>query len=57
MILAISLAVVGTQLSRSVLDAISDAQFRSWTRGLIVTIASIYLVHGIALLVSEQKLV
>ena len=56
-ILAISLAVVGTQLSRSVLDAISDAQFRSWTRGLIATIASIYLVHGITLLVSEQKFV
>ena len=56
-ILAISLAVVGTQLSRSVLDAISDAQFRSWSRGLIVTIASIYLLHGIALLVSDQVLV
>ena len=56
-ILAISLAVVGTQLSRSVLDAISDAQFRSWTRGLIAAIASIYLVHGITLLVSEQELV
>ncbi len=57
MILAVSFAVAGTQLSRSVLDAISDAQFRSWSRGLIVAIASIYLVHGIALLVSEQKLV
>jgi uncharacterized membrane protein YfcA len=56
-IVAISFAVAGTQLSRSVLDAISDAQFRSWTRGLIVTIASIYLVHGIALLVSGQELV
>jgi hypothetical protein len=49
--------VVGTQLSRSVLDAISDTQFRSWSRGLIVTIASIYLLHGIALLVSDQVLV
>jgi uncharacterized protein len=54
-ILAISLAVVGTQLSRSVLDAISDAQFRSWSRGLIFTIASIYLVHGLALLMSERE--
>jgi uncharacterized membrane protein YfcA len=57
MILAVSFAVAGTQLSRSALDAISDAQFRSWSRGLIVAIASIYLVHGIALVVSEQKLV
>jgi uncharacterized membrane protein YfcA len=57
LVLAIALAVIGTQLSRSVLDAISDAQFRSWTRGLIVTIASIYLVHGIALLVSARDLV
>ena len=56
-ILAVSFAVAGTQLSRSVLDAISDAQFRSWSRGLIVTVASIYLVHGIALLASEQELV
>jgi uncharacterized membrane protein YfcA len=56
-IVAISFAVAGTQLSRSVLDAISDAQFRSWSRGLIVAIASIYFVRGVALLVSEQKLV
>jgi hypothetical protein len=40
-----------------VLDAISDAQFRNWTRGLIFMIASIYLVHGITLLMSEQTLV
>jgi hypothetical protein len=55
--LAMAVAVIGTQLSRSVLDAISDAQFRNWTRGLIFMIASIYLVHGITLLMSEQTLV
>ena len=39
-----------TQLSRKVLDAISDAQFRSWTRALIAVIATFYLVHGTLLL-------
>ncbi len=55
--LAVAVAVIGTQLSRSVLDAISDAQFRIWSRGLIFTIASIYLVHGIVLLMSAPDLV
>jgi uncharacterized membrane protein YfcA len=48
--LAMTLALAGTQLSRKVLDAISDAQFRSWTRALIAVIATFYLVHGMLLL-------
>jgi uncharacterized membrane protein YfcA len=54
--LAIILAVCGTQLSRTVLDAISDAQFRRWTRSLIAVIASFYLVHGAVLLVTDAGL-
>jgi uncharacterized protein len=49
------LAPVGTQLSRYALDAISDAQFRSWTRGLIAAIASIYLVQGLFLMLAEPQ--
>lgn len=49
--LVIPLAVIGTQLSRTVLDAISDAQFRRWTRSLISVVAAVYLVQGVALLV------
>jgi uncharacterized membrane protein YfcA len=48
-VLAIALALVGTQLSRRVLDAISDAQFRSWSRRLIAAIAAVYLVQGVFL--------
>ena len=51
--LAVILAICGTQLSRTVLDAISDAQFRRWTRGLIAVIAAVYLVHGLTLLLLE----
>jgi uncharacterized protein len=48
-ILAVILAVLGTHLSRRVLDAISDAQFRAWSKGLIVSIAVFYLVQGVVL--------
>ena len=48
--LAVLLAVIGTQLSRGVLDAISDAQFRRWSRGLILGIAAASLVQGVYLL-------
>jgi len=50
LVLAIVLAVVGTQLSRSALEAISDAQFRKWSRGLIIAIAAISLLQGCYLL-------
>jgi uncharacterized membrane protein YfcA len=48
--LAIALALIGTQLSRRVLDAISDAQFRSWSRRIIAAVAGVYLVQGTFLL-------
>jgi uncharacterized protein len=35
-LLAIAAAVLGTQLSRYLLDAISDASFAAWSRGLIL---------------------
>jgi uncharacterized membrane protein YfcA len=53
--LAIALALIATQLSRSVLDAISDTQFRTWTRRLITVIAAIYLIQGLCLLVLDLQ--
>jgi len=46
LVLALALPAIGTHLSRRVLDAMSDAQFRRWTRGLIVAVAAVYLVQG-----------
>src|SRR5262245_2615509 len=52
---AIALALVGTQLSRRALDAISDTQFRLWTRRLIAAIAAVYLSQGLLLLVDNHR--
>jgi uncharacterized membrane protein YfcA len=54
--LAVLLAPVGTQLSRYVLEAISDAQFRNWTRCLIAVIAAAYLTQGLFLLGAQRSL-
>lgn len=39
-LLAIAAAVLGTQLSRCLLDAISDASFAAWSRRLIAAVAA-----------------
>ena len=54
-LLAIPLAMIGTQLSRQVLEVISDAQFRRWTRGLIAILATIYLIEGLALRLPRSR--
>ncbi|GGW99821.1 permease [Pigmentiphaga litoralis] len=41
-------AVAGTSLSRVVLERMSDQQFRKWTRGIVLSVASVYLVQGVA---------
>ena len=41
------------QLSRRVLDTISDAQFRVWSRRLIAVIATFYLIQGVVLQFGE----
>jgi uncharacterized protein len=46
----IVLAMLGTTLSRKVLEAISDANFRRWTRGVVLVTGSCYLVAGLWLL-------
>jgi uncharacterized membrane protein YfcA len=53
-VLAIVLAVVGTTLSRHVLDRMSDGQFIRWSRRIIVVISAAYLAQGSWLLVGER---
>jgi uncharacterized membrane protein YfcA len=40
-------AVLGTTLSRSVLDRLSDRQFYFWTRRIILAIGVVYIAQGI----------
>jgi len=46
LVLAIPLAIVGTQWSRKVLDKMSDAQFRRWSRAIIMALSVVYLGQG-----------
>ena len=48
----VALAVVGTTLSRSVLEKMNDASFRQWTRWTVVTIGVVYLGSGATLLLN-----
>jgi uncharacterized membrane protein YfcA len=41
------LGVVGTSLSKQVLERISDADFRRWTRWTVMTLGSFYLASGV----------
>jgi len=46
-------AVLGTTLSRSFLDRMSDRQFYHWTRRVILAIGVVYLAQGIWLMVTR----
>lgn len=46
----VGLAVVGTTLSRKVLERMSDRDFRRWTRGTVSTIGAYYLCNGLWIL-------
>ncbi len=43
------LALVGTSLSRSVLERMNDVSFRRWTRWTVLTLGAIYLANGLRL--------
>jgi uncharacterized membrane protein YfcA len=45
-LVAIACSMLGTTLSRRVLEAMSDAQFRRWANHLITTVASYYIVYA-----------
>lgn len=44
------LAVVGTTLSRRVLEKMNDASFRLWTRWTVMTLGAFYLASGVLML-------
>jgi len=43
------LAFLGTSLSRPVLERMSDASFRQWTRWTVMTLGALYLASGLGL--------
>ena len=49
------LAFTGTTLSRRVLDKMSDANFRQWTQGTVLTMGVIYLASGAWMLVCAGR--
>jgi uncharacterized membrane protein YfcA len=53
-VLAVALAIVGTSLSRRVLDRMSDKQFIGWSRRIIMVLSVVYLAQGSWLLLSER---
>ncbi len=51
-VLSVGMAVLGTNLSRRVLDAMTDTQFRSWSQRIVLLTGSVYLGQGMLLLVA-----
>jgi uncharacterized protein len=44
---AMALAVLGTNLARTILERMSDVQFRRWMKALMIAIGSFYLAQGV----------
>jgi uncharacterized protein len=45
-LVAVAASMLGTTLSRRVLEAMSDQQFRRWANRLITTVAGYYVIYG-----------
>ena len=54
-LVAVAASMLGTTLSRRVLEAMSDQQFRRWANHIITTVASYYLLYGSWLLVAKSS--
>src|SRR3984893_4981460 len=52
---AIAAWMLGTSLARRILEAMSDAQFRTWANRLITTVASYYILYGSWLLLAGSS--
>jgi len=52
---AISASILGATLARRILEAMSDAQFRTWAGRLITTVAGYYILYGGWLLVTRAS--
>lgn len=51
-VLAISASMMGATLARRVLEAMTDSNFRRWSRWIITTVGIFYLAQGAWLLIS-----
>jgi uncharacterized protein len=54
-LIAVTASMLGTTLSRRVLEAMSDQQFRRWANRLITTVASYYVLYAGWLLVAKSS--
>jgi len=48
----VAFALVGTSLSRSVLERMNDVSFRRWTRWTVLTLGAVYLANGLRLVLA-----
>jgi len=46
-VMAVALAILGTSLARQLLERLTDAQFRSWTKYIVLTIGAVYVLQGV----------
>ena len=53
-VVAIAASMLGTTLSRRVLEAMSDQQFRRWANRIITTVASYYIIYAGWLFVAKS---
>ena len=53
-VVAVAASMLGTTLSRRVLEAMSDQQFRRWANRLITTVASYYILYAGWLFVAKS---
>ena len=52
---AVAASMLGTTLARRILEAMSDAQFRTWANRLITTVAGYYILYGSWLLFTRTS--
>ncbi len=41
------MAIIGTSVSRIVLERMTDVQFRQWTRRLVMGVGAVYIAQGV----------
>lgn len=52
LVLSVTMAILGTSLSRTILERMTDVQFRLWTQRLVMAIGAVYMGQGLYALVS-----
>lgn len=54
MAVAVAMSIVGTTAARRFLEAMSDAQYRTWAGRIITSISSCYVIQGVYLLIARD---